>query len=71
VLSRNLFGEVRAQRGFCEMYARARHGVLHFDQKCLRINMELFNDDHYPLSKNWTRMSRSNLPRNALVPAND
>ena len=25
-------------------------------QKCLRTNMELFNDDHYPLSENWTRM---------------
>jgi len=30
----------------------------------------LFNDDRRTLPKNWTRMSRSNLSRNALVPAN-
>jgi hypothetical protein len=43
------------------MYARVRYGVLHFEQKCLRTYMELFNDDHCSLSENRTRMSRSNL----------
>jgi len=36
---------------------RARYGVLHFERKYLRTNMEiLFNDDRCTLSKNWTRM---------------
>ena len=42
---------------FRHVRVRARYGVLHFERKYLRTNMEiLFNDDRCTLSKNWTRM---------------
>src|SRR5262249_327855 len=54
--------------GTIPLAARALWGLT-FDLKCLHTNMEFVHDDRCPLSKNWTRMSRSNLSRKALVSA--
>jgi hypothetical protein len=64
---------LQVEADFCEIYARARAswGLIFRHRNVCAQTWILFNDDYCTLPKNWTRMSRSNLPRNALVPAND
>src|SRR5262249_42877863 len=46
---------------------RASWGLRFRTEMPTNIRGVCFNDDRCPLPKNWTRMSRSNLSRTALV----